>query len=200
MPNWCSNYLQVSGSEVKEIIKKIKESDIKEGCLFSSTVGVVPEQDGITQWGTKWDVPLRDIEDQLLFIYDDEVIGLSFETAWSPPIEYCIKLNSQYGVNVEITYGEPGCDFYGRFTIDKNGNKTENDYEYYQGMYILNNDDFWENMDDTINSYIDYSEENSSFDDLISTYFSFEELTDDDKKSIKETYEEILLENKEGIE
>lgn len=59
----------------------------------------------VSEWGTKWDVSgeYQDIEGGLM---------LTFDSAWSPPVEAYSKLTSM-GFEVEAYYYEPGVAFVG---------------------------------------------------------------------------------------
>ena len=63
----------------------------------------------VNEWGTKWD--LCDVQVNRV---DDETVTLSFETAWSPPIEAYEKLLGM-GFAVEAFYYEPGMCFAGKW-------------------------------------------------------------------------------------
>jgi hypothetical protein len=153
MPNWCSNYAEITGS--KEAIGKIKEAidSIESGsepCVFKTLVGTKPEvseQDyenggwyeaNYDYWGTKWDVSPDDCN----FYFYEEGFTISPETAWSPPIGFYKALANRYGVNVEATYEEQGCDFAGKYIVDKDGNESDECYPYMEGMYRTDFDHF----------------------------------------------------------
>ena len=100
-----------------------------------------------------------------------------------------------YGVTAEIRYEEGGCDFAGRTTLDNEGNIIEEeDYRYNEGIYILDNEVFWMNLD---NDFDYHADENTSPDDLVSNY---EYVTDEDKVEIKKLYIEYLEERNITIE
>lgn len=149
MPNWCYNYIEVSGSpkqigrisSVIQILKNSNEEDAK-GRLFKSLIGLPPRlnpEDYETNWyetnvewfGTKWDVNV----DEFVQSISEDGIVMSGETAWSPPINFCVQLAEQYGVEVSMYYEEPGCDFCGKCTIHSDGTYQEEDYEYQEGIY-----------------------------------------------------------------
>ena len=64
----------------------------------------------VNEWGTKWDLC-----DVTVDRTDDETVVLSFETAWSPPIEAYEKLMG-LGFAIEAFYYEPGMCFAGKWT------------------------------------------------------------------------------------
>ena len=157
MPNWCYNSIVISGdsqklkrvSAVIQVLKNSKDED-KKNNLFQSLIGLPPETDmedyvnqgwyptNINWFGTKWDVGLDFVQE----VTKDQII-LSGETAWSPPINFCIQLATQYGVKVEMYYEEPGCDFTGKCWVDEDGNHTEEDYTYSEGRYRFDGFNEW---------------------------------------------------------
>ncbi len=163
MPNWCSNYANITGS--KEAIAKIKNAidSIETGSepsVFKTLVGIHPEVTqeeydngkwygaNLDHWGTKWDVWKSSID----MVYDegDNVteVSLLFDTAWSPPLGFYKALGNKYGVSVEATYEEPGCDFAGKYTIDADGNETDECYPYTEGLYRTDFDHFMHEIKD----------------------------------------------------
>jgi hypothetical protein len=60
----------------------------------------------IANWGTKWDV------DNVQFSEDNGVIHASYDTAWSPPMEFYDHLVNE-GFSVKVMYYEPGMCFCG---------------------------------------------------------------------------------------
>ena len=78
----------------------------------------------IAEWGTKWDIGRASEHDPLVEIDDGDwpTMTLSFESAWSPPIQAYEKLEAM-GFIITAQYFEPGCGFCGEW---KNGE----DYEY----------------------------------------------------------------------
>jgi hypothetical protein len=153
MPNWCSNYAEITGS--KEAIAKIKEDidSIKsdsEPSVFKTLVGIHPQ---VTKkeydsggwydanwdfWGTKWDVDIDDCN----FDFYEEGFTMSPKTAWDPPIGFYKALANKYGVNVEATYEESLNDFAGKYTIDTDGNQSDECLPYLEGMYKFDFDHF----------------------------------------------------------
>ena len=69
----------------------------------------------IAHWGTKWDVEEILAEDE-----DTDYIGISFETAWSPPIEWVIAVSKKFpSLYFVLTYSEPGMGFAGEYRACK---------------------------------------------------------------------------------
>jgi hypothetical protein len=100
-----------------------------------------------------------------------------------------------YGVSGVITYDEGGCDFAGRTTIDNEGNIVEEeDYTYNEGLYVLDNESFWSNLESNIEYYAD---DNTPVEEFVSQY---DFVSDEDKEEIKKLYEEYLVDNDITIE
>jgi len=159
MPNWCANSIVIKGDKekIKEILKKIGTiSGADKHVLFETLIGKDPDFDKLgwyesnhKHFGTKWDAS----PDESNIEFDEESITMSLETAWSPPVPFCTTLASEYGVRVEIAYFEPGADFSGKCVINESGDiEEEQDYDYDEGMYRLDNDGFWSDRE---NDYID---------------------------------------------
>ena len=113
MPNWCNNWLVVTGENTRDIVDKIKP----EGMLFETLVGGKYQGNdegwydhNINKYGTKWDVPMNEIDPSIV---NDTELSFAFATAWSPPVGFCQMLSKKYGVKVRIEYDESGCDFAG---------------------------------------------------------------------------------------
>lgn len=120
MPNWCSNSLTLKHDKEKIDLleKQIRESDV----FFHHLRPRPSDQDAnwyewnIQNWGTKWDV---NVNEGYFERIGDDILRLSFETAWSPPIELYNFLFEE-GWDVEAQYYEPGIGFIGEYdnTID----------------------------------------------------------------------------------
>ena len=65
----------------------------------------------IENWGTKWDVSELDIE-----YADDEILELTFSTAWSPPEGIMQELRDKYpDLGFSCFYDEPGMEVAGYY-------------------------------------------------------------------------------------
>lgn len=195
MPNWCSNSAQIIGS--KRAINKIKSTIALQDNrnngkynLFKTLIGIdIPEEQyktewyqyNISNWGTKWDIPSEDI----YFTWGDISIGLSFSSAWSPPIEFYKKLSKVYKVVVVATFEEGGCDFAGRVYVKGGEVETDETYNYLEGLYHTNSESF----DREVDWLIDVAkEEGKSVDEFLSD-FSF--VGKDELKQLKERFLEL---------
>jgi hypothetical protein len=198
MPNWCSNSITINGDKKQiSIIKHALESN-KDKCVFETLVGREPRytdeqyengawyDSNVSYWGCKWDVSYDDSN----IVYDEQSISLSPDTAWSPPIEFCNNLVKMYKVSVHIFYSEPGIGFCGETNIYLDGDgiliTDDTEYGYLEGLYILDNDLFWSEVDYYVDSYGENDED--SVEKYVEETFPF--ITEGDKKSIIEQINE----------
>lgn len=163
MPNWCYNSISISGDAeniaiIAEIIADTNRKKNDEGNTslhFKNLVGIPRnmsaeqyEKDwydtNIGYWGCKWDV------DDLNEDIEEDYIHLSFDTAWSPPVGFCQLLSKIYDVDVEIFYYEGGCDFCGQTKYNSGIQIQDECYGYREGMYILEKDSFWNEIENDI--------------------------------------------------
>lgn len=141
MPNWCLNNLTIK-HEDPEMIKRVAKS-FKKGAFLQEFIPVPKEllkteaiifsEDKkqkekekeniakygfanwysfcLAKWGTKWDVggEYATIEKE-----SANELFLSFDSAWSPPIDAYNAL-IEMGFEIEATYYEPGCYFIGEY-------------------------------------------------------------------------------------
>lgn len=145
MPNWCSNYVVIGGepkkvSKLRSVLTHLKVTDKSENnTVFVSLIGygdMTPEEyeknwynTNVDRFGTKWDVGIDDWE------IDDDTIIFRGDTAWSPPVEAFKHIVDKFGVDVEMYYEEPGCDFCGKVLISADGEMDVIDYTYQEGIY-----------------------------------------------------------------
>ena len=114
MANWCQNIVYISGPKAK--LDAIEHA-ANNKCLLNT---LSPLQDHeynavIEAWGTKWDPDFVDARRD-----HDESLALSFETAWSPPVNAFEKyLETNKDVYVTLYYLEYGMDFAGIWQTDK---------------------------------------------------------------------------------
>ena len=143
MPNWCSNYIVISGdvdkiSLLKNILEDVPKTNVDDCIVFTTLVGKEPtitteeyEKGGwfnsnVDWFGTKWDVSYSDCQ----FEFNDDNIIMMPMTAWSPPVRFVSNLCKMYGVTAVMDYDEGGCDFCGKAIIDIDGEVDEEDYGY----------------------------------------------------------------------
>lgn len=194
MPNWCSNWIVITGEEkpIKKITTLLENiKDKSESNVFKTLIGfdksLTPEQydnggwydSNVRRFGTKWDVSYEDC----CFDFSNDRITISIDTAWSPPTEFCKQLSMTYKVNVHITYEEGGCDFAGFAEYTPKG-ETEETYGYKEGLYKTNTDSFWANLDYDIQCAL---EENTGIRAFMK---EFDFVSKEDKKRIKELFNE----------
>lgn len=117
MANLCANRVTLfhEDSAKMEQVRKGWETG-----LFSAFLPLTDVEPKLL-WGTSFDV---DKEDGNLTETIDGTI-ITFATAWCPPIEFYNHL-VELGFEVDATYFEPGCKFYGYYF---DGADDCNDYE-----------------------------------------------------------------------
>jgi hypothetical protein len=202
MPNWCSNYITITGDKksiqlLTRVLEDIPQEKRSDSIIFETLIGREPEMSdteyksggwydaNISWFGTKWDVSYNECQ----FQFTEDCIIMSPETAWSPPIGFGVRLHEKYGVNVELQYEEPGCDFCGKTTIE-NKSVVEEDYGYLEGKYRLDNESFWYEVD----SDIEYAMDSDTSVDEFLRRFDF--VSEEDLEEIRGMYENSLAENK----
>lgn len=125
MPNWCDNDMQVKGpaQDIADIVAKMEESsrvhpDGRENLAIGLLETFVPigEWDydkAVKAWGTKWDVETY-IPDIVEAEDGESLIGINFQSAWSPPCEALLQWSNSYpSCQFRIAYSEHGCCFWG---------------------------------------------------------------------------------------
>jgi len=120
MPNWCMNNLTVSHDDPAKVREFADAYNAGETCNHYLPVPKeYLEDDGpnprwynycCNTWGTKWDFGKEEYEDPA--IVEGNEVKVSFNSAWSPPIQFYEKL-VELDYNVRATYFEPGMAFCG---------------------------------------------------------------------------------------
>ena len=198
MPNWCSNVIVITGDKdkIKTILEKLGTIPVNtDHKVFETLIGADTESNGwyesnLKRYGTKWDVSPEDSNIE----FSDDIITMSPPTAWSPPVPFCVTLAKEYGVQVEIKFFEPGCDFAGRSVINEQGEIIEeDDYDYNEGLYILDNDGFWNERENDLLSEDDL--EGKTLTEYVAQRFSY--VDEESRPELVEIFEEILTNDDE---
>lgn len=209
MPNWCNNYIKISGDEstirtLTSVIKSLKSSDDdneQSDNVFQSLIGLPPHMtDGdykekwydtnIEWFGTKWDISYS--ED--MFTFDKDEITLSCETAWSPPIPFLENLCKMYKTNAYLFYSEGGVGFAGETLFNWVDGELDVDDEecgYLEGMYKFSEEEFWSEVEYRTDCIID---EEQTLEDFLA---EFPFVTDEDKVELTRLYNETIENNDE---
>lgn len=202
MPNWCGNYIKISGEEsnMKTIYDFFTKAEAKpdEDIWVMSTL--VPEDDEFNRikesgefllspyvefYGCKWDFRVN--ESQCDIISPSQII-LSPATAWSPPLPFCQKLSEKYNVDVSIEFYESGNDMAGFFHYS-NGEEIEaEDYAYMEGMFYLDNETFWYELESEM-EWLACESPDREVSELIATRYPYI-TNEDDIISFTEIYNE----------
>lgn len=201
MPNWCYNNLTITGDEknlkrIKFHLEDIEKKDESSPGVFMALVGRDQSIElneynhggwyyaNINYWGCKWDVSYNESGVE----YSDDSITMSFQSAWSPPINFIQHLGRLFNVQCELYYEESGCDFCGKSYFDNENGLTEDDYTYNEGRYVFDKDSFFESIDGDI-EYLIEADEDVTF-ESVKEMFSF--ITGDkDLKTLEEIFNDI---------
>ncbi len=81
--------------------------------------------------GTKW----WDVHSQDVNIEKGE-LTITGDSAWSPPQPLVEQICIRLGINAYMEYEEPGADFAGKATYNKDGLIEDKTYEYQQWRYM----------------------------------------------------------------
>ena len=208
MPNWCNNYIKISGDEstirtLTSVIKSLKSSDDNgpSDKVFQSLIGLPPHMsDGdyeekwyntnIEWFGTKWDISYE----EHMFTFDKDEITISCETAWSPPIPFLQNLCEMYKVNAYLFYSEGGVGFAGETTfnwIDGELEVFDDECGYLEGMYKYSKEEFWSEVEYQADSILD---EDQSLEDFLA---EFPFVSNEDKEELTRIYNETINNNDE---
>ncbi len=205
MPNWCSNSIVIKGDKhkikkIKRVLESMNNRDDNMG-VFQVLTGRDERlsetqyhdqgawyYSNIDRWGCKWDI---NYEDSNINTESDDCITMLPKTAWSPPEGFCRLLSQQYGVDVQLKYSQPGCDFAGRFSILANGEEEGERYEYLEGLYKINIESFW--MEIRNNLRYDFTEAESKV--VEEWLLKFPYVDEQYKLALIELYEEVKKEN-----
>jgi hypothetical protein len=203
MPNWCNNNITISGNEgtikaLTAVLKNLKDNDD----VFKSLIGIpsyMSEGDYKEKWydtnvnwfGTKWDISY----DRHAFTLNKDEITFHCETAWSPPIPFMENLCKMYQVNGHIYYSEGGIGFTGETTFtwqDGELDVFDQEFGFLEGMYILSKDEFWSEVDYSLDNI---SDEDQSLEDFLNQYMF---VSYEDKKELTRLYNETKESNVES--
>ena len=203
MPNWCSNYIVISGdvdkiSLLKNILEDVPKTNVDDSIVFTTLIGKEPtittedyEKGGwfnsnVDWFGTKWDVSYSDCQ----FEFNDDHIIMMPMTAWSPPVRFVSNLCKMYGVTAVMDYDEGGCDFCGRANIDIDGEVDEDDYGFDEGKYHFDNEYFWESI---VENDLEYALEQ----EITKAQFILDHsyVSEEDLKELETMYDEYMVEN-----
>ena len=141
MPNWCANTVEIRHADpamLERVRKGFKEGGLLQEFLpvpadlqiTAGFLGDTEEQKLLEQkeqaniakygfknwydwcvanWGTKWDVGGDGYEAQDI----PGGLALTFDSAWSPPIDAFNTLVEEFGFSIRAMYYEPGMGFAG---------------------------------------------------------------------------------------
>ena len=221
MPNYCSNYITINGDAKSiSIIRSACERcrDTEEG-IFRTLIDIPSHMTNeqyekewydtnVAWFGTKWDVQYHSCG----FDYSENEIKMSPDTAWSPPIEFLTNLVKQYkGIEAYIFYSEGGIGFSGETKIYRNDEGQvivdDAEYEYYEGIYNIDKDMFWGEVESHCDNFFIENDEMDEDDnpipipdekitEYVEEYFPF--VTEEDKEYIIKQFKDYINEQRES--
>jgi len=154
VPNWCSNKLIVGATNEKDLddfVSKMGGEDEDGDVREFSFNALVPRPKtestnwydwNCNNWGTKWDA-----SEPSVYISDEDFkVDITFDTAWSPPIEWLQKVAPQFPkLQFTLLYYEGGMGFAGEL-------EYEEGQEYRHSQYGSDDEGYWniatDGMDD----------------------------------------------------
>ena len=203
MPNWCNNFITISGDKEKmkpiyDFFNDNKDTTDTELLVMNTLIPHDEEYRKIEEsgdfllnpqtsfYGTKWDFSLVEANVNQL---DEDCITFAPLTAWAPPSEFCRRLTAKYGVDVTISFDEPGIGFIGEEEFADGEMTGQIMYDdYLEGMYRLQPESFWEN--EVFNTMEYNKEEGKTFEEVLQESFTF--ITKESEiEQLKEVYDEI---------
>jgi len=148
MPNWCNNIAEFTHPD-RQMIERLIDA-YHRGEMFGEFFPRPAELTGgeacqwsIENWGTKWDAPGDEMTDCLIsHLSCSSFVQLSFDTAWSPPLEFYKRLTLELGFKISADWNEDGMCFCGR--VDEEGNVEQ--WSYSEGYKKIPDNviDLWE--------------------------------------------------------
>lgn len=140
MPNWCNNVLTVLNDKVN-LNKKLKPFLDESGGIDFQKIKPCPESyynDDrwygwcVSNWGTKWSA--GDCS------FSNDGRSVSFNTAWSPPLQIVDELSKILECDLRLVYSEPGMDIHGEYKSFVDGNTEDNCHSYENLPHDLKNE------------------------------------------------------------
>jgi hypothetical protein len=111
----------------------------------------------VSNWGTKWDIGNAYVD-----CIDATSATASFDTAWSPPIEFYEKL-VELGFDVDATYAEEGMGFAGHY-VNGDDNSIDLDFDADSKEWIekIEDEDLRSIVEDQYDQWLEYQEEDAA--------------------------------------
>lgn len=143
MPNWCNNFLTID-APTKELLQEFwSKVDGEEPFSFYYWFPIPEEQLdnwfewSYENWGTKWDVDCPHIQDK-----SDTKISIRFNTAWSPPRAFLLKVSKDYPqLKFTLSYDEIGMDYFGFYEIQDGEIVNNEEYKIKSCEYLMRDED-----------------------------------------------------------
>lgn len=144
MPNWCENYIQITGEGINEIRHIIENLSDYDGIMHAlCPIENADNEKRSLEYGTKWDFSKKDL---ISYDFDEDSIFIHVETAWGPPLGFIELLSIKYPFLIKIEYYEPLMDFGGILQICCNEELHSFEGTYLESMYKIDSDKFWHEL------------------------------------------------------
>lgn len=123
-------YIQAKRTPEEEEIEKKKREELNDRCMKET--GHSSWYDwSVANWDTKWNsYNNTTLEED---IYEDQKMedldSLTFQTAWSPPINVIRRLAKLTGESLRMSYYDEGWMFAGEYLVNADGSETDNCYD-----------------------------------------------------------------------
>jgi hypothetical protein len=147
MPNWCNNsatFYHTDPDQVTRLAKAFNEDRLfseffpcpEELKAVEARGGASLEEAAtkekygydswydwnLAHWGTKWDAGAGDLGPIVMTEGKAAEVSVSFDTAWSPPIEFYDNME-ELGWSIIAYYYEPGMAFCGKYDTELGGDE-----------------------------------------------------------------------------
>ena len=156
----CKNVLllQTHSTEKREQIENILQHS---QFLFQSLIPCVNNVSFKEMYGTDSDIYIDHIE-LITDIYEENTLELTFYTHITPCIKFCEHLMEYFNIALKLVYFNESEDFSGLCEFLDGFCILNNQFSYWQGMYLYAYDEFWESMESFFSDL-----ENRSFTDYL---------------------------------
>jgi hypothetical protein len=144
----CENnlFIQFDSQEKKDYFLKVFENT-DNNLFFESFISLTSTK--LECYGTSSDIYIEYITFDTL---DSDVIKLVFHTHEYPCLEFCKRLAGKYSVNIQLVYFNEDSNYSGKIEIFNHQLVKDEIYGYWNGLYILHYDVFWERLNDLFES------------------------------------------------
>ena len=203
MANYCCNYASITGDTdaIQKIFSIIELAGENEG-IFGLLLNVqcCADEDrwtfNTTTFGCRSDIDKEEfLGNSTLEDYGDGTAHLdaSFQTPWSPPLEFYSSLSALYNVRVQVEADECGNDYFFVGVAEQGSWEEWDETTYSEGVYRHQPDYFW---DGYLESDIEWMAEEEFTDEQIREKYTY--VTKNDLEDIINLYNSYKIEYNEN--